>query len=210
MHMLNQEENDLLQRIANRLMLNVSFLHNLGLYHGKMGAVLFFAHYARYTDNERYDDFAGELLDEIYEDIHTELVIDFENGLCGIGWGVEYLLQNGFMEGDSDDVLIDMDKKIMERDLRRIENRDVCDGLAGISYYIYARLHSSCRKDGVQPFDATYLTDWNSVKSDIIIPDNKHILQAIFPKKLNDEDFLTWDLGLNKGCIGRGLKMLLL
>ena len=41
MDKLNQDENDLLQRIANRLILNVSCLNNLGLYHGKMGAVLF-------------------------------------------------------------------------------------------------------------------------------------------------------------------------
>ena len=209
MNRLNQEDSDLLQRIANHLIFNASFLHKIGLYHGKMGAVLFFAHYAHYTSNELYNDFTGELLDEIYEDIHTELAIDFENGLCGIGWGVEYLLQNGFMDGDSDDILQDMDKRIMERDLRRIENMDVCSGLTGISYYIHTRLYSSCRKDRVQPFDTTYLADWNSVKGSILIPDNKQILQTIFPEKLNEEDFLTWDLGLNKGCIGKGLKMLL-
>lgn len=39
----------LLKRIANHQMLCGSFCQNLGLLHGKMGLVLFFFHYARYT-----------------------------------------------------------------------------------------------------------------------------------------------------------------
>lgn len=39
------------------------------MYHGKMGVVLFFAHYASYTREPLYDDFVGELLDEICENI---------------------------------------------------------------------------------------------------------------------------------------------
>lgn len=97
----SETEKVLLNRIAQRLILHSSYLENVGLCNGKMGIVLFFAHYFRYTQNSLYDEFASELFEEIYEDITNKLPVDIENGLCGIGWGIEYLLQQGFMPGDS-------------------------------------------------------------------------------------------------------------
>ena len=100
---MNTEKDILLRRIANHLILHSIDIEDIGLFHGKMGVVLFFAHYARYTDSAIYDDFAGELLEEICENIPETLPINLETGLCGIGWGIEYLIQNGFMEGDSNE-----------------------------------------------------------------------------------------------------------
>ena len=69
------------------LTINSSFIGDLGLFHGRMGIILFFAHYARATQSKHYEDFAGCLLDELYEEIHEDLPVNLENGLCGIGWG---------------------------------------------------------------------------------------------------------------------------
>lgn len=133
---MNTEKDILLRRIANHLILHSIDIEDIGLFHGKMGVVLFFAHYARYTDSAIYDDFAGELLEEICENIPETLPINLETGLCGIGWGIEYLIQNGFMEGDSNEILTEIDKKVMERDLRRIKDLSLETGLMGISSYI--------------------------------------------------------------------------
>jgi lantibiotic modifying enzyme len=81
------------QRITNTLLLNASFIDNLGLMHGKMGIAIYFFHLARETKNQIYEDYAGELIDEIYDEISTTTTLDFENGLAGIGWGIEYLVQ---------------------------------------------------------------------------------------------------------------------
>ena len=108
---MNTEKDILLRRIANHLILHSIDIEDIGLFHGKMGVVLFFAHYARYTDQAIYDDFAGELLEEISENIPETLPINLETGLCGIGWGIEYLIQNGFMEGDSNEILQESIKK---------------------------------------------------------------------------------------------------
>ena len=78
---LDYTNDELLYRIANHLIMHTSYFSNLGLYHGKMGIVLFFAHYARFTNCSIYDDFAGELIDDIFEDIDDELPINFESGL---------------------------------------------------------------------------------------------------------------------------------
>ena len=80
-----------LQRIANVLILNVSFTDNLGLLNGKMGIAILFYHYARYTKNDIYEEYAGQLINEIYEGITNVSSVDFFNGLTSIGWGIEYM-----------------------------------------------------------------------------------------------------------------------
>ncbi len=84
-------QSDRHNRIINTLLLNASFIDNIGLMHGKMGISIFFFHLSRKTGKQIYEDYAGELIDEIYDDINTSTPVDFENGLAGIGWGIEYL-----------------------------------------------------------------------------------------------------------------------
>ncbi len=50
-----KHNNELLQRIANHLIINSSFLENLGLFHGKMGIVIFYYHYLCYTSSSIYN-----------------------------------------------------------------------------------------------------------------------------------------------------------
>ena len=99
MNILNTEH------ITNNLLLNASFIDNLGLLHGKMEISICFFHLARQTGNKTYEDFAGELIDEVYEEITADTPLDFESGLAGIGWGIEYFAQNGFIEADTNEVL---------------------------------------------------------------------------------------------------------
>lgn len=139
------------------LTINSSFTGDLGLFHGRMGIILFFAHYARATQSKHYEDFAGCLLDELYEEIHEDLPVNLENGLCGIGWGIEYLVQHGFMEGDTDEILADIDRKVMELDPLRMKNLSFRRGLAGIAFYVIARLNAH-RETPTLPFDDAYLT----------------------------------------------------
>ena len=59
--MSKKEYDILLERIANHLIIQTSAMDDIGLYYGKIGIVLFFAHYARYTGCSVYEDFADEL-----------------------------------------------------------------------------------------------------------------------------------------------------
>lgn len=150
------------EQALSYLVINSSFVSNIGLFHGKMGLVLFFSFYARYLNDDQYNRFAYDLLDEIYEDIHENVLLNFENGLCGIGWAIEYLVQNGYMEGDTDEILEDIDKRIMEYDVCRISDLSFRSGLAGIVYYVCARL-STFRKNNTLPFDSAFLENLKRV-----------------------------------------------
>lgn len=218
----------LLNRIANHLIINSSFLDNLGLFHGKMGIVIFFYHYSRYTNNLIYEEFAGELLDEILEEIHDKLPIDFENGYLGIGWGIEYLFEQKFIDGDTNDILVDIDKKVMERDVGRISDMSLDNGLEGVFHYVLSRLRNN--EYIAQLFDKEYFDDLfkasNNIEneriSESLLSLIYHYYQCIISKKSNYKplDYFSsfyckttlennkvydWKLGLVNGCAGIGL-----
>ena len=132
------------QKIINTLLLNASFIDNIGLMHGKMGISIFFFHLAKQTRNKIYEDYAGELIDEIYEEITLNTPVDFENGLAGIGWGIEYLAQNGFIEADTDEVLDEFDKKIFKELIYNTPQEiGISKGLTGLGAYFLKRVQNS-------------------------------------------------------------------
>jgi hypothetical protein len=136
------------QKIINTLLLNASFIDNPGLMHGKMGISIYFYHLARQTQNKIYEDYAGELIDEIYEEITLNTPAGFENGLAGIGWGIEYLVQNGFIEADTDEVLEEFDNRIF-KDLIYNTPKEIglLNGLIGLGAYFLKRLQNPASND---------------------------------------------------------------
>ena len=221
---------ELLAKIADHLIINSSFLDNLGLLHGKMGIVIFFYHYSQYTNNDTIHKFADEILMEVLNEIHDELPVDFANGYCGIGWAIELLLQNNFIEGDSRDILKELDTKIMERDVSRIADNELFTGIEGVLHYVLFRL-SAC--DNNTPFDKKYLsnisysiskqnkvkrnTNLSEIASKFLIWDNEreieyepytYINKLLLSNKL-EEDIINLNLGLIDGLAGMGLKIIL-
>ena len=221
---------ELLAKIADHLIINSSFLDNLGLLHGKMGIVIFFYHYSQYTNNDTIHKFADEILMEVLNEIHDELPVDFANGYCGIGWAIELLLQNNFIEGDSRDILKEVDTKIMERDVSRIADNELFTGIEGVLHYVLFRL-SAC--DNNTPFDKNYLsnisysiskqnkvkrnTNLSEIASKFLIWDNEreieyepytYINKLLLSNKL-EEDIINLNLGLIDGLAGMGLKIIL-
>ncbi|NDV65747.1 hypothetical protein [Bacteroides sp. 224] len=100
-----------LQRIANTVLLYSYHTDNKGLLDGKMGIALFLYSYARYSNGKYYSDFADDLLDEILASA-ARIPTTFEDGLTGIGWAVNYLIKNKLVEGDPNEVLNDVDKRV--------------------------------------------------------------------------------------------------
>lgn len=197
-----------LRRIANFICLKTSFVSSLGLYHGRMGHLLFLAHYVRYNKSPYYNELVEQFIDEICGRIEEDLPINFESGLCGVAWGILYLIQNKFIEGDPNDILYEIDRKIMERDLLRINDLSFETGLEGIIYYLQSRLLLS-KQSQTLPFDSVYLFNYEKVK------ENMHSINWSVNNLIENNHFdihsnpINWELGLGKGCSGYGLKLLL-
>ena len=146
------------QRISNTLLLNASFIDNLGLMHGKMGISICFFHLARQTGNQIYEDYAGELIDEIYEEITANTPVDFENGLAGIGWGIEYLVQNGFIEEGEDNILEELDNAVFQLERKKPELSGKYNDFFGYGlYYLYRAKNDVWNTEVLQLL-------WNDIK----------------------------------------------
>lgn len=133
------EKKELLNRIARYLILHTGSTNDLGLLTGKIGICIFFYRYSIFTKKKHYSDFAGELIDELYDEIHIDYSRSFNKGLAGIAWGIEYLIQNKFVDADADEILEDLDMQILERDVRRITDSSLDTGLEGLAHYVLSR-----------------------------------------------------------------------
>lgn len=125
----------------NVLQLSAS-LNNVGLLNGKMGISLYLFHLAKSTNNPIYREYAEVLIDDIFQVVEEGRVsADFENGLAGIAWGITHLAQNKFVEADTDEVLRDLDDKVL-RFLIQQKNIPVSlqSGLLGYGFYLVSRL----------------------------------------------------------------------
>lgn len=99
-----------LLKIANLLYINMQYVTDNSLLKGKMGLILFFYEYGRFAGNTMYSDVADIMLDDIIESLSSN-----ENeALAGIGWGIQYLINNKFVEGDPDEVLSEIDDRMMQ------------------------------------------------------------------------------------------------
>ncbi len=182
----------LLCRIANHLIINASFLDNYGLFYGKMGISLFFAHYSRRTKKEIFEDYMELLLKDIYIGVNEGFSIDLQEGLCGIGWGIVYLLKNGFLEGEPSAIFRAIDSRLLSLNLsdEECKRRD-------ISFYISERISLGDYDKRLLRFNL-----FPMLKSDDI---GMFIVSDI---NLGDNT-MDWKLGLHDGCSGVGIKMML-
>ena len=131
-----------LKPLVDHWLQNGLFLEDNGLWNGKLGLSLFFYLLSRQTGNLWFKEFADELLDWICDHLSNQLPVRFADGLCGIGWGIEWLRAAGFIEGDTDEILEEVDRAVMERDVRRMIDPDLKFGLWGVAAYVRGRLDS--------------------------------------------------------------------
>ena len=68
---------------------------------GEMGKIIGFYRLYRQTAEEEWEEKAEVLLDEVMENCSLELPATYGDGLCGVGVGIEYLLQEGFVDDNA-------------------------------------------------------------------------------------------------------------
>lgn len=187
--------NDYMTKIADHLLLKTPYMKDIGLFHGKMGAaVALYMYSAQYSD-EQMGEFAWELFQQVYDGIHCDMPVGLEYGLAGIGYGTTLLKRYGLLDGDLNDVLMEIDRKIMERDPRRLTDLSLRTGAGGIQLYIDLR-----RKTEGEPlsFEADYLQELaaTGMENAGALPDLTAILHE--PESSID-DYIDRPLGIDGG-----------
>ena len=119
----------------------------------------------RDTGEEEWSIRAEKLLDDIWNGCTEDMSLAYGDGLCGIGAGTEYLIQNGFVEGDADEILAEIDSRVFAAiNARPPFDLSIEQGISGLACYLYHRL--CYRKDSEEPVVLNlkeytiYLIDW--------------------------------------------------
>jgi glycosyltransferase involved in cell wall biosynthesis len=222
-----------LSQLAFYLRSTVSYLQSGGLYHGRLGLILFFYQYGAYSKDIQYKDLADKMLSNLLTNLKKNIPIDISNGLCGIGLAIGYLLHCGFVEGEPDEVLSEIDKMIIEKTDFDMEDWSFETGIMGIIYYVSYRL-SIKKRQGGELFNFEYVRnllqvidklqkhkDWicpipeilSSCKicleGEIIIINWKDFMKKIINTLPISQSLGSWPLGINNGASGYGLNILL-
>ncbi len=142
-------------RIINYLILNSFSISNRGLLNGRMGITLAFYYIGHVENDNNYIRFGDKLLESIIENLDTEVPVNFADGFCGIGWGIEYLLYHGFIECSSCNLLEDFNKCIETAWIDGL-NLSLEYGLEGLLHYVLAHIKNN-ERDGKICFSHSYL-----------------------------------------------------
>ena len=142
-------------RIINHLILNSFSISNRGLLNGRMGITLAFYHIGHVETDNNYIKFGNKLLESIIETLDTKVPVNFADGFCGIGWGIEYLLYHGFIKCSSCNLLEDFNKCIETVGIGEW-NLSLEYGLEGLLHYVLAHI-SNNERDGKICFSHSYL-----------------------------------------------------
>ena len=120
-----------------------------GMY-GKMGKVIALFELYEETKEEIWKERGEALLDEVTDECGEHVPTGYGTGLCGIGFGIEWLLQKGYVEGDADEILSEIDHRVAVA-VHTVNDMgtDIRNGWQGIARYLYKRL--SYRKSVSSP-----------------------------------------------------------
>jgi hypothetical protein len=209
------------QRAIHKLIVDSIGMSDIGLFDGKMGIILSLITYSRKTKHKAIEEVADFLMNQVLNNMTNISPLSFTNGLTGIGWGIEYLIQKGYMPGCGADICSEIDKRLMSCDIRRVDDFSLEHGIYGWLHYIVAHIQGANRC-GKQVFDRMYIIDLiskiNEYSENNATSEEFSNLQAMFREVLNgatdvykfpleeivktDIKFSLNNLSLSKGLAG--------
>ena len=190
-----------IKKIADYLLLRSSYLQEVGLFHGKMGVVVALYMYSSKYNDKLMEEYAWDLFQQIYDKVHIDMPVGLETGLAGIGYGTTLLYKYGLVSCDLNEILMDVDSKIMERDPRRMSDLSARTGLGGILQYIALRQIIS---EPLLTFDRQYLTELNNAVADNASLNTMcqlhEITDLLAKPQFNIDGYIEKPLGIDDGC----------
>ena len=118
-----------------------------GLASGKIGYCLYFYRLSRLLNRKEYKSVAEKVLLSLSVDIKRGEPLDIPNGLSGIGLGITYLIKEGYITGDINSVLRDIDDLIFARLGYPQKSRELLPSLL-IQLLIYLNIRLADQKTG--------------------------------------------------------------
>ena len=139
----------ILQYISKILIQDDSVDSDYGLFYGKMGIAVFLFHYARFASDQSYREKAVLMINScIKEAFLQHHNFNYANGWAGVGTGIEYLVQNDFVNAETNKVLEKIDKIIFYYTVHgNRSDASLFTGLSGLGRYLLFRIDRQCAND---------------------------------------------------------------
>lgn len=153
------------RRMINRLVLE-SFKRpfDISLFYGQTGISIVIAIYASQNkDAKALDLVADHLFSNVSERVGHVSSYNLGDGIAGIIWALEFLVQKGLMEGSANEMCQESDMRLMELDICRIRDYSLEKGLLGLWHCVWARIQGNMLRSEPLPYDRNYLLDWLNV-----------------------------------------------
>ncbi|MET4082945.1 hypothetical protein ABIB40_002912 [Pedobacter sp. UYP30] len=116
---------------------------NYGLINGLMGETIFKFYLSRKNKDPELEKFAEQLLEQVAEQISFVDSFDYANGLAGIGFGIEWLSQNGYLDENTDELLEEIDNELYKSVVyAKNKVQDLFYGTLGKAHYFHKRLQA--------------------------------------------------------------------
>lgn len=127
---------------------NFSFKNDFGVLSGNLGIAIYYFYYSLYFENEKYADLGINILKYTFENINKVNSSTFSDGYSGIGWCIEHLVKEGFVESETSEILMFFDNPLKKEMLHNVENGlyDFISGALGEGMYFISRSRNSNAK----------------------------------------------------------------
>lgn len=155
-------KNEEIAKLVDYVMLNACSVSSTGLYNGKSGFSLCLFEQSRLTENCSNEEHAYELLQESLLTRNPD--VGFENGLAGVAYVLAYLIVNGFVEADLDEVFGANLAKVRVEIERMKKNKELYR-LLNMAPLIYLLQHHELDK-----------VSWKSYWEALLIQTEEHLL----------------------------------
>ena len=131
---MSENYNNMISNIAKELEILAVRPHSLGLRNnGLTGISLFFFHYARFTEDERYVELANDSIEKVVSHAPRCMSYHFAPEFADIGRTVEYLVNEKFIEIETDEFAGYFEEPLMHHLREDIGvNFGICTGISGI------------------------------------------------------------------------------
>ena len=183
--------------LINYLALQSAQMTDNGLFHGRMGIILALYCYGLIYDNRTLSDYACDILQCTSEN-YNDADIFLENGLAGIGLGYTLLYKAGMFQDNLNELLFDIDKRIMSVDPRRIDNYSLKNGALGLLYYIEQRQSLEQVCESIEDDFVQELKE-NIKKKNIDNTKKYQLISNIQKPKWEVSDYLCRNVGIDNG-----------
>jgi len=123
---------------------------HLGVLAGISGISLFHFYYSKYLGNDTYFDDGAEILNESINRINEGYtLLTYCSGIAGAGWVFDHLIEEEFVEIDTDDLLPDLDVPFYNTMINHIKkgDYDFLHGAIGYGFYFLKRFKNTKSKD---------------------------------------------------------------